>query len=116
MTHQRERGREAEYRARHFLTKRGLIHVRSNYQCRFGEIDLIMDDGEFLVFVEVRLRSNRRYGGALESIDMRKQSKLRLTAQHYLQRFDPSANRPARFDVVLLGSPVSECEWIKNAF
>ena len=74
-----------------------------------------MDDGEYLVFVEVRLRSNHRYGGALESIDAKKKSKLRATARHYLQRFDPAARRPARFDVVLLGS-TSKCEWIQNAF
>ena len=63
----KERGQRAEHRARRWLEQRGLVPVIANYQCRLGEVDLIMDDGETLVFVEVRWRAYNRYGGALAS-------------------------------------------------
>jgi putative endonuclease len=92
-------------------------HIRSNYRCRRGEIDLIMQDDEYLVFVEVRFRSSQRYGGALASIGQRKKARLRTAATHYLQRFHPYGDRPCRFDVVI-PDPIhlSQCTWIPNAF
>ena len=97
----------------------GLVPVIANYQCRLGEVDLIMDDGETLVFVEVRWRAYNRYGGALASVDGRKQRRLILAARHYLGRYPYQAQRPCRFDVLGL-EPDDDGEvryhWVQNAF
>lgn len=111
------KGRDAESRARRYLESRGLTFIEANYRCRPGEIDLIMDDRSTIVFIEVRYRKDQRYGGALESIDIRKQRKLRAAAQHYLQRRHGTVEVPCRIDVVLVsGSAGSmEVEWIPDA-
>lgn len=86
-----------------------------NYRCRYGEIDLIMREGESLVFVEVRLRSRGDYGGAAGSIDGAKQGKLIRTAQHYLSTLRKIP--PCRFDALLLHSrDGADVEWVRNAF
>jgi putative endonuclease len=108
-----ERGHEAEERARVYLESRGLRLLERNYRCRFGEIDLIMQDGEALVFVEVRLRRNPRFGGALISVDGSKRKRLIASAQHYLQTC--ARTRPARFDVVAIDGD-DRLEWMRNAF
>ena len=61
-------GNEAEKMAATYLQQHGLILLETNYRCRFGEIDLVMRDGNATVFVEVRLRSNTDFGGAGISI------------------------------------------------
>lgn len=105
----------AEQLAAHYLKSQGLKLLEMNYSCRFGEIDLILQDGETHVFVEVRLRSNLAFGGAAASIDARKQSKLIRTAQHYLSAFQRIP--PCRFDAILMQSAdIKQIEWIKNAF
>ena len=111
-----ERGRKAEDEALLRLLAAGLQLVERNYRSRYGEIDLIMRDGRTLVFVEVRYRSRSRFGGAEESVDRRKQTRLVLTAASYLREHHP--NCPTRFDVVALkpGSGGPELNWIKGAF
>ncbi len=113
-----KKGHEEEARACLYLQKQGLALRERNYRCRHGEIDLIMDEGETLVFVEVRYRGNARYTGAAESVDRRKQAKLTATALHYLQAHRNAAQRPARFDVIAIapGTELRRIEWIKNAF
>lgn len=107
-------GLDAEHAAATFLQSKGLKLIAQNYHCRFGEIDLVMQDGKTLVFVEVRMRSNAAFGGAASSITPQKQQKLILTAQHYLQQH---SNQPCRFDVVLMsGKQAEQTEWITNAF
>lgn len=101
-----------ESRAAEFLRARGLRLLARNYRCRMGEIDLIADEGGTLVFVEVRLRRNGNFGGAAESITVRKQERLIRAAQHYLQRLPGSP--PCRFDAVI--SDGVNLEWIKDAF
>ena len=113
MAGKQQDGKEAELRALRFLQARSLRPVRQNYRCRGGEIDLVMRDADALVFVEVRLRRNGAYGGALASVDLRKQRRLVLAAQHYLQRH-PWAG-PCRFDVVGIDAQ-GACEWVRNAF
>lgn len=108
-------GAAAEQLAAAFLQRQGLKLVEANYRCRFGEIDLICNDQNTLVFVEVRLRGNETFGGAAASITAGKQRKLVLTARHYLQRL--RAAPACRFDVVLLrGLRDNDIEWIRNAF
>ena len=114
-------GENAEQRARQYLQRRGLAFVEANYRCPPGEIDLVMSDGPTIVFVEVRYRRNQSYGGALESIDARKQRKLRSAAQHYLQRRHGKLEVPCRVDVVLVSGNIDDAnddqnmEWIPNA-
>lgn len=105
-------GAQAEQAAAAYLVKRGLQLVEKNYRCRFGEIDLIMRVGVTLVFVEVRSRSSRAFGGAAASIDAHKQRKLIAAAQHYLAQLGKPP--PCRFDALLFEG--SEIEWIPNAF
>jgi len=95
------------------LQQHGLKLIARNYRCRFGEIDLLLQENETLVFVEVRMRSNADFGGAAASIDARKQAKLIRTAQHYLATL--AHIPPCRFDAVLLSSS-DNIEWVKNAF
>ena len=107
-------GRAAEALAAQFLERRGLQLVERNYRCRTGEVDLVMRDGPTLVFVEVRLRADGRFGGAAASIDARKQSRVLAAARHYLAG-KPDA--PCRCDVVLLDRLDSHrIEWIRDAF
>jgi putative endonuclease len=108
-------GLDAEKLAATFLANHGLKLITQNYHCRFGEIDLIMRDAGSLVFIEVRLRSNKSFGSAAASITPQKQQKLILTAQHYLQQY-PEKNA-CRFDVLLMDKlNLSAINWLKNAF
>ena len=106
-------GAQAEQFAADYLQRHGLRLIAKNYRSRFGEIDLILFDGNVLVFVEVRLRRNADFGGAAASIDARKQAKLITTAQQYLTTL-PTVP-PCRFDAILLDGS-GHIEWLKNAF
>lgn len=106
-------GVHAEQLAAQFLQQHGLALVGTNYRSRFGEIDLILRDGETLVFAEVRKRSRSDFGGAAASIDARKQQRLILTAQRYLGSLPRVP--PCRFDALLLDA-AGNIEWVKNAF
>ena len=107
-------GLAAEKLAATFLSAQGLKIVTQNYHCRFGEIDLIMTDASTLVFIEVRLRSNKQFGSAGASITPQKQQKLMLTAEHYLQQ--NATKNSCRFDVILLDKlDISAIIWLKNA-
>jgi putative endonuclease len=110
------RGREAETRAWHYLKSRGLRLLQRNYRSRRGEIDLVLQDKDSLVFVEVRYRRDSRFGSGAESVDHRKQSKLIACAQHYMLAYPGIARQPCRFDVVSIGSSVDSIEWIRDAF
>ena len=108
------RGSDAENLAAAFLQRAGLKIVARNYRCRFGEIDLIARDGNTLVFVEVRMRSSDRYGGAAASITATKRAKLLRAARHYIAN---AAQPPAcRFDALLVNGKERTIEWLKNAF
>lgn len=106
-------GQTAEARAEAFLATQGLAPVARNWRCRFGEIDLIMQDGATRVFVEVRLRSRSDFGGAAASVTRAKQRKLLAAARQYLSGLPTLP--PCRFDVVALDGS-SAPDWIKNAF
>ena len=105
-----ERGRQAEDAALAYLLAQGLLLVQRNYLCRGGELDLIMRDGASVVFVEVRLRSGARFGGALASITPAKQRRMVLAAQTWLQ--GQKALPPCRFDALAIdGGHIS---WLRN--
>ena len=106
-------GAEAEHQASVFLQRQGFTELAKNYACRGGELDLVMQDRDTLVFVEVRLRSHAGFGDALESIDWRKQQRLRLAAEHYLAEHDWSG--PCRFDAVGIDGR-GQLQWVQDAF
>ena len=110
----RDAGRAAEELAAEFLKARGLHILQRNFRCRGGEVDLIARDGGTLVFVEVRLRSGRAFGGAAASVDARKQAKVLRAAQFYLAG---KPEQPCRCDVVALDRLAADrIEWIRDAF
>ena len=96
----------------HTLYQQSLKHD-AEFFVEYFAIDLIMEDCACLVFVEVRYRKLAGYGGAHESIDARKQRRLRATAEHFLQ-WSRCCDRPCRFDVVL--ETADSLEWIRDAF
>lgn len=117
----RQRGAEAEQIACAYLQNQGLTLVDRNFHSRRGEIDLIMQDKNRLVFIEVRARRNVYFGSAAESVTSPKQQRIIAAAQLYLQQHN--INQPCRFDVVtiLLSStetqPLPQVEhWIQDAF
>jgi putative endonuclease len=111
----RRDGADAERRAERFLRARGLSLVERNYRCRFGEIDLVMRDGETLVFVEVRLRTHAGFGGPAASITTAKRGRLLRAARHYLASLGRAPR--CRFDAVLLAAPEDAAiEWVRDAF
>ena len=108
-----QRGQAAEDRACEYLQAQGFQLITRNYRLRGGEIDLIGHDNECLVLVEVRYRHSEQFGGALQSIDFRKQQRIIRTAQHYLMHYP--VDLPCRFDVIALDQ-AQQITWIKNAF
>jgi putative endonuclease len=113
----RKVGEEAERLAQRFLEKKGLTLINRNYHCRRGEIDLIMRDGNFLVFIEVRYRKNDIYGSAAESVTKQKQRRLLASAGYYLQNEKLYENISCRFDVITVSGQYNpQIKWIKDAF
>lgn len=104
-------GEAAEDRALQFLQQQGLTLVERNFRCKGGEIDLIMQERNNLVFVEVRKRADKRYGGAAASVTARKQARLIIAAQIFLQRYRMPP--PCRFDVMAMDGDAMN--WLKNA-
>ena len=103
-----------------YLEARGCRIVEKEWRCRFGEIDLIAEQEGTLLFVEVKLRSNLRYGMPRESVTAKKQEKLRSAALLYLSMHGLDA--PARFDVAEVYTDAhhsarsTRIEYIENAF
>jgi putative endonuclease len=105
-------GAAGERAAERLLVQGGLRIVARNYRTRMGEIDLVAQDGDVLVFVEVRLRAGERFGGAAASIGPAKQRRLAAAAQLYLARLGRAPR--CRFDVVTLDD--GEPRWLRGAF
>lgn len=96
-------GAWGEARAAEFLRKKRYEIVASGYRSRFGEIDLIVRDRKFLVFVEVKLRKSGNFARAMEYVDLKKQERIRTTASIYLSQ-NPTRLQP-RFDVIEVYAP-----------
>ena len=96
-------GAWGESLAAEFLRKKRYKLLAANYRCRFGEIDLIVSDRRYLVFVEVKLRKSQKFAEAREFVDLRKQERLRKTASFYLAE-NPS-QLLSRFDVIEIYAP-----------
>src|SRR3954447_24706660 len=94
-------GAAAEARAARFLQQKGYRVVARNWTCRGGEIDLVCEHRDTLVFVEVRARADDRHGAPVETVRDLKRSRLVRAAEHYLMRRE-GAEMACRFDVVAL--------------
>lgn len=114
----RARGQQIEVLAEHYLQQQGLQPIERNFHRRGGEIDLVMQHADTLVFVEVRFRKTDQFGSPAESITASKQRKLLQTAQLYLLAHPTWRNKPCRFDVMAVrpGEDGLQFEWIRNAF
>ena len=107
-------GAAGEQRAARFLERQGVRIIERNFRVKGGEIDLVCRQADTILFVEVRLRSRKDYGGAAASITSSKQRRLILAARHWLHRH---GDLPCRFDALLINGPESsDIEWIPGAF
>lgn len=91
-------GQTGEEIARRYLQSRGYRIVGRNWRCRFGELDLIARDGDTLVFVEVKTRTQDGFGGPEGAVTPRKRARIVAAARAYLRVV--GADLPVRFDVV----------------
>ncbi|MGD9946047.1 MAG: YraN family protein [Burkholderiaceae bacterium] len=107
-------GDAAETHALAFLQARGLHLVERNVASRLGEIDLVMRDADTLVFIEVRSRASRGFGGAAASVSATKQRRLQREAQRYLNARYGDRWPPCRFDVFAIDA--GDVDWIRGAF
>lgn len=111
-------GQEGESAAEQYLRHKGYRIVARNLRSSVGELDLVAEDGQVLVFVEVKARRTDGFGGAIHAVHQRKQEKLIQLAAQYLARHHLK-DRPCRFNVVLLqgtDAVASQIEHIQNAF
>ena len=111
-------GQEGESTAERYLRRKGYRIVARNLRSSVGELDIVAEDGQVLVFVEVKARRTDTFGGAIHAVHQRKQAKLIQLAAQYLARHHIK-DRLCRFDVVLLqnaGAAAPQIEHIQNAF
>ena len=110
-------GRRGEELAVGYLNRLGYRILEQNFRTRRGEIDIIAEDGDTLVFIEVKTRKGASHGSPFESVTLAKQQRIARVAEEYLQQH-ALHERPARFDViaVLAAGAAPQIELIKNAF
>jgi len=110
-------GKQGESLAAEFLRKNGYRIVKNNFRNRYGEIDIIAIEGKTLVFIEVKTKTNSKFGPPKMAVDLRKQRQLLKTAMMYLTQKKLN-DCPARFDVVGISmiENKTEIELIRNAF
>ena len=115
-TSSRQYGRLAEDRALEFLQEQNLTLLERNYRTPQGEIDLVMQDWDTLVFIEVRARSRRDFLETIETIDTHKRRHIIKASEHYLQAH--RINSACRLDVITFSGALekSAINWLKNAF
>lgn len=109
----KEQGREGEDRATKILKEKGYRILERNYRNPFGEIDIIAEEGEYLVFIEVKKRNTKTFGDPLYAIDEAKKRHIIMSAQYYLKSHRLN-NKKTRFDVV--GITKDTVKIVKNAF
>ncbi len=111
-------GQRAERAARSHLERSGLRTLCRNFRGRFGEIDLIMQDGPVIAFVEVRYRSSAGKLDPAETIDRRKCERIVKTAMQYMQTLKNPDQHHYRFDVITLtgSADAPSIDWIRDAF
>lgn len=115
-TDRAQRGAAVEAAAERMLCDAGLQVLARNARYRGGELDRIMLHDGTVVFVEVRYRARADFGGGAASVDPRKQRRLVLAAQLYLQSHPRLADHPCRFDVVEASGDPPRLHWLRDAF
>lgn len=121
LLNRKQTGQKAESEALKYLQSYGLKLIAQNFSCKCGEIDIIMHDDEYLVFIEVRYRKHIHYGHPFETIDYRKQQKIINSVQYYLLKYPHAAQYPCRIDAVAIYSSSkasgmeNKIEWVQNA-
>lgn len=110
----RKLGTDKEQIAAEYLTAHGMRIIERNFRGHQGEIDIIGYEGKYLVFVEVRYRSGKTFGSAIESVDYRKQRQICKVADYYRFLHHLSDDVMVRYDVVAIQG--EEIQWIPNAF
>ena len=117
-TAQQIAGAAGEAKALAYLEEAGLCLVARNVRYRDGELDLVMQAGEMLVFVEVRQRRNTQFGGAVASVTPVKQQRLWQAAQRFLLDNPAWQLAPCRFDVIAIdGEGIdARINWLQNSF
>ena len=110
----RKTGSEKEQLACRYLTQNGYEIVATNYRCRYAEIDIVARDAGQLVFVEVKYRRNKKYGGSLYAISPKKIRNISLCARYYIYKERVLPDTPVRFDVIAMDG--DEIMHVKNAF
>jgi putative endonuclease len=117
-TNRRAAGARYEDIALAHLERAGLALVARNYNCRYGELDLVMRDDGVVVFVEVRYRSASGFGDGVDSISAAKRSKLVRAASAFLAEHPRLAGAACRFDVLAIagGDGAASIDWRRNAF
>lgn len=111
------RGKIAELKACNYLRKKGYKIIDYNYQTRFGEIDIIVEDKKYIAFVEVKMRKNDDFGKPREFVDYSKQQKLIATARMYLSQH--KTKKQPRFDVIEIfcdNYDIKSIKHLENAF
>lgn len=111
-------GKRGEALAQDYLRKKGYQILWRNYRTPFGEMDLVVAQGETLVFLEVKTRSSKRFGLPREAVHFKKQQQYYRLAQHFLQ-YHPQSYPNTRFDVIeiyALANGQYHIEHIENAF
>lgn len=113
------KGQLTESYAEQYLSKQGLTLIERNFHSRQGEIDLIMLDGDTYVFIEVKYRKSKEFGGAIAAVSASKQKKIKHCVTFYLHQSSLNEyNTPCRVDVVALEGEITQPDvtWLKNAF
>ena len=118
MALRRATGNAFEAAAESHAAKQGVQTLARNFSCRFGEIDLVLKERDVIVFAEVRYRDGGRFGGAVASVDARKQRRMTAAAAMYLQAHPDLARAPCRFDVFAIrgDAQAPDITWIRDAF
>jgi putative endonuclease len=116
-TNRRIQGNAGEDLAAKFLESNGFTIVERNYRFERGEIDLIAEEGDELVFIEVKARNSTSFGAPEDAVTEEKQEQVRAVADGYLFEHDID-NRPCRFDVVAIEfkNGIPEIRHIRDSF
>jgi putative endonuclease len=110
----RKTGALHEEKASRWLTMQGAEIITRNFRCRFGEIDMIANHQEYLVFIEVKYRNNVAAGYPVEAVNLAKKKNICKVADYYRSINRISDNHPIRYDII--GICGQEITWYQNAF
>jgi len=108
----RAHGQAGESLAMNFLREQGLSFIEANVKYKFGEIDLVMKEGKKWIFVEVKYRSTKHYGGAINALTLAQTKRLKRAAEHYIQLNKIDAI--CRFDLIAIDA--DQVQWLTNVF